>query len=1025
MKAECFKAISQAVGRAITKAEANEIETRLTKHMRNQARVDPEWLGKSNADRLTEAAKLASEEMIGEVQLKRQRASLTVLAHDRIDQHIKAQATKGIGSLEALDRTVAFHADHKSNFLSVESQSRAVERDALRQMLGTLTASNPKWFGLFENHEGIKSVVKEIFGESSGNADAARGAKEWQAVTAALRDRFNRAGGDVGQLEDWGLPHHHSQTQVAKVGREQWVAETLPFLNREKYFNADGTRMTDAQLGEFLGNAWATIATGGANKVEPGQFRGSGARANRGNESRQIHFKDSDSYLAYQDKYGERSLYEVLTGHITGISKDIALVETFGPNPDHAFHFIAAKYSKEAIEKSPIDTGKVTAQYNPKDGSGKTANLFNEVSGKTLPVGSEHLAKTFDTLRNWLVASRLGSAIITSFSDEATLHLTARLNKLPEMRLLANELAAFNPANRMEERMALRAGLAMNTFISSLNRFGQRGLGVAFSKKLASTTLRASGLNAATEARKRAFGVTMMHSLGSVTREHGKLSDLDANDHHILLSKGINETDFAVWKKAQLEDWGDGNNTMLTPESIYRIPDENIDQVITDRIGALKTSAKEQIIDLRTRDAQDHEWMNKRAERLTQWLEEQKGSLAKRIADAKDENTASLQKIQSEMEAAAQDIKAVDYYWKHGVRPSDEIREIGGKKTVGILVDKGRAEEQLRSLNARSTRLGRELESFKKGITGKVFESYFDQQAELQEFIERAQKRIERRSFVADRIERGIEPAIANERARTREQAATKLLGAVLEETDVAVIEPGAKERVITGGNTQRGTWKGELTRSFFLFKSFPLAMIQRHWERGMSLPNAGGRAAYLATLMAATTVAGMVSLQIGEVLQGRDPRNMNLAKKGGVRNWIAAMLKGGSLGIYGDFLFSEASQHGSSPLATLTGPVIGSAEDVLNLTQGNIMQAAQGKKANVGAETVKFVKSNLPGASLWYAKGALNHLIFDRLQDYFSPGYLASMRSRAEREFGQKYYWSPGQASPDRAPDIAAMAGD
>src|SRR6185369_13834548 len=214
------------------------------------------------------------------------------------------------------------------------------------------------------------------------------------------------------------------------------------------------------------------------------------------------------------------------------------------------------------------------------------------------------------------------------------------------------------------------------------------------------------------------------------------------------------------------------------------------------------------------------------------------------------------------------------------------------------------------------------------------------------------------------------------------------------------------------------GSLKGELTRSVFLFKSFPLAMLMRHWSRGMNLPTGTGRAAYLAALIATTTVAGMMSLQLGELLNGRDPRNMNPFEKGGVRNWLAAMLKGGSLGIYGDFLFSDSTQYGGGPVATALGPVFGLGEDVFKLTQGNIVKTLQGKDTNFGAELVKFVKSNTPAASLWYTKAALDHLIFHRLQEYFSPGYLSKMRRRAYQEFGQRYWWEPGETMPDRPPD-------
>lgn len=826
MRAECVDAVTAAVGRPLTAAEVRGIEERLSRHMRQNAARDPQAaLAQPTEQRLAEAASNAAQELVAEAGKKKQRVALTILANDRITKHLAQFPDK----FDGLNRMIAFHADAKGNSLSVETRSRAIERDALRQMLDTLEATNPKFFGLIENPEGVANLVRELHGQSSGDATARKGAEVFHEITDNLRTRFNRAGGDIGVLEDWGMPHHHSQSRVAAAGRAKWVAETLPLLNRRRYVNPDGTLMAEPELTQFLGQAWESIATGGINKLDPGRPASGSMRANRGNESREIHFANGDAYLQYQQSFGERSLYEVLTGHIAGVSKDIALVETFGPNPDLAYRLFRDKALQESTVREPGKLGDHQKRAL------NSENLYNAVAGRTQPVASQWLAETFDTLRSWMVASRLGSAVVTSFSDDATMYLSAHVNNLPTMRLFANEVAALNPANRMEKRMALRAGLAMNTFLSSLNRFGSDSLVSNFASKLAGVTMRASGLNAITEARKRAYGVTFMHALGAVTRDHATLSAVDAADHRILLSKGITETDFAVWKRAQLEDWGAGNDTMLTPDAVYRIPDA-------------------------------------------------------KLADLGDPR-------------------------------------------------------------------------------------------------------------------------------RLKEDAATRLLGVVLEETDVAVIEPGARERAAMLTNLQRGTWKGELTRSFFLFKSFPIAMITRHLARGWSMPTGSGRAAYIAALVASTTVMGAAAMQISDILAGRDPRTMLSPKF-----WSAAMLKGGSLGLYGDFLFSDTTRYGQSALASALGPVAGLAEDVLKLTQGNLMEAAQGKETNAGAEIVRFVKSNTPGANLWYTKAALDHLIFHRLQEFFSPGYLRKMRKRSEREFGQRYWWEPGEALPDRAPDVGAM---
>lgn len=838
MKDTCREAVAQYLGRSLNQMEERAIEDRIRRNLRALAAEDnAAYLAMTDAERMKAAAERAGLELEHEAIKREQRTALVIAAHDRIDGHLNQMAAKGMGGLDALSRIIAFNADGKSDFLSVESRTKAVRAEALRQMVQTLEASNPKFFGLFENKEGIEAVVRALFHEKTGIKEADDGARLFHQVAEMLRQRFNKGGGDVGRLEDYDMPHHHSQAKVANVGADKWVADVIPLLKRERYFNADGTAMSDQQLADFLRDAWLTIATGGVNKIEPGSPSGHGMRANRGADAhRVIHFKDADSYLNYQKQYGEKDLYSVLVDHVGRMAKDIALVETFGPNPDLAYAYFRDKAHQQAATLAPEKLGSFDKQRASID------NLYNYVTGKTLPVASEGLAKAFDHVRSLLVASRLGSAVITSFSDEATMHLTARVLNLPETRLVMNELSALNLANPEELRLARRAGLSLETMIGGLNRFGQEGLGAPFSSKLANFTMRASGLSALTDARKRAFGVTMMDALGATVKNVDQLVRLDKHDNRLLLSKGITETDWQVWRLAKPEEWG-GNHTLLTPEAIARIPD------------------------------------------------------------------ADLAKL--------------------------------------------------------------------------------------------------------------------GDPAKLRQEAITKLLGTVLEETDVAVIEPGAREKAWLHAGYQRGTWKGEIMRSVFLFKSFPIAMISRHWMRGWGMESAGGKAAYLTSLFAGTTLLGALSMQVDQMLQGKDPRNLNpFDGEHGYKNWVAAMMKGGSMGLYGDFLFSETTQHGQSPTASFLGPVVGMAEDVFNLTQGNLMQFAQGKPTHAGAELLRFLRSNTPGASLWYAKAALNHMVVHDLQEYLSPGYLSHMQDKTRREFGQEYWLRPGKTTPDRMPDLAKVAG-
>jgi hypothetical protein len=118
-----------------------------------------------------------------------------------------------------------------------------------------------------------------------------------------------------------------------------------------------------------------------------------------------------------------------------------------------------------------------------------------------------------------------------------------------------------------------------------------------------------------------------------------------------------------------------------------------------------------------------------------------------------------------------------------------------------------------------------------------------------------------------------------------------RLLGAVSEEVDMAVITPGAREQLFTtGGGIQRGTGKGEVVRSFFLFKSFPIAVVMRHWSRALGMPSAGGRAAYIATFLASTTLLGALSMQLNDLISGKNPKNPVGEHAG--KFWVNALLK-------------------------------------------------------------------------------------------------------------------------------------
>jgi len=841
MHADCIEAVSTALGRAATSAEIHNIEARLLEAARQLAREQrPEWLAMSAADRAMAASERAAQNVAADAALKRRRVALTALRHDAIERAFAASEHDEITTLRHM---LAFHAKGKG--LSVESLAHAIRNEATGQLLEVFDLTRGKALGLLTDKAGARDLVLALHGDARASSEARAAAKQFHDVAERLRQRFVRAGGAIGKLDDWAMPHAHSSEHVARAGKDAWVAEMLAAANRDKYVHPDGRLMDDAELTDFLGKAWDTIAQDGANKMVPGAPRGAGQRANRHRAHRQLHFKDADAYLAYMQKYSDTPMLQTLLGHVNRMASDIALVETLGPNPDAMMQFWMDTAEQRMSQRDPVKTGSVQKEL------GHLQTLYDEVAGNQRRVASQRLAAAFDTYRSLNVASRLGSATLTSLADVGTQAVTAAYNGLPVTRVFMNELRSLNPASNHDRRTALRAGLGVQQFIASVNRWGSDGLNqeaqvagaiARHAQGLAAATMKLSGMNALTGAGQQAFGSVMMDAIGSLSRAgnlaaHAAGKGADARLAKRLQHYGISDADFAVWQLAQPEDWRGLGDTVLTAHSIYGITDE---------------------------------------------------ALA------------------------------------------------------------GLAERQGVSVTA------------------------------------------------------------------LRETAATRLMAVVDAETNMAVVEPGARERAAMYGNSQRGEKWGEVRRSALQFKSFPIAMMMRHGARAMAQADGVGKAAYIAALVGTTTVLGGLALQINEVASGRDPRDMTDKKF-----WTHAVLKGGALGIYGDFLFADTTQYGQSIAAIAGGPILGDVETLARATLGNLWQVADGKDAKNGA-AVQLLKGKTPFANLWYTKAAT-----DQLQELASPGYTRRMQQRARREFNQRYFASPDGRNL-RAPDWGrAWAGD
>jgi len=254
-------------------------------------------------------------------------------------------------------------------------------------------------------------------------------------------------------------------------------------------------------------------------------------------------------------------------------------------------------------------------------------------------------------------------------------------------------------------------------------------------------------------------------------------------------------------------------------------------------------------------------------------------------------------------------------------------------------------------------------------------------------------------------------------------EAAHRLQQIIAAETRFAVPTPGPLERSMMTMGTRPGKFLGEVTRAFGQYKSFGLTILMTHAMRGMAaLATRDARGLYLVAFATAMTFSGALSSQMKQIAAGRDPRPMNTKEF-----WLAAFLQGGGAGILGDFLYAATDRAGHGISTTATGPSTGFLEDLGGLTIGNVAEALGGKDPRLGRDLVRFARRYTPGTTLWYARLALDRMLWDRLEELADPDAAGTWKRRERRyrrDFGQRFWWRAGDATPRRPPDLRNAIG-
>lgn len=575
MKEQCKQAVAKALGKAtLSQQEAQQIEQRIKDAMKSLAKKDIQnWRNLSEADKLTEAGKFVAQDIQEQLKRKHKIAAQDILTQNK---NLALLDHSRLSSSEVVDRLVAPHGD-MSGIQSLDSKSRAIAALYRGDLIDFYT--NIKGgIGIFTDKELVNKIVRERFGENTGDATAKKISDNMGEVFETMRERFNRSGGDIGNLGDkFGLPQTHDLAKIVKAGKEEWLNDVLPDQDRSMFVHEDGRLYSDEEIKMLLDYSYDSLASNGANKTEIGRqnFGGNSKVTSRHSESRVLHFKDADAWLRYQNKYGGLPLVDLIEAHVNGLSKDIALVENLGSNPRNAMRILM-----DAAEQKDWQKGIEANQ------TGKTRKraqtMFDEFTGQNTPQ-SEVLANLGLAYRSMNVASMLGGTTLSSITDQAMIKKTASIHGIAYRKTFGELLSQLNPKNKEDRELAHSLGLATEEMLGSIARWSDDGLTSVHGKSqklarissgIATQVMRISALNALTSASKVGFSKMLMEKYGRLSRSKG-WNDLSEIDRELLQKTGLSER---AWQVMQLADpvIDRKGNQLMSARSIYEIPDDKL-----------------------------------------------------------------------------------------------------------------------------------------------------------------------------------------------------------------------------------------------------------------------------------------------------------------------------------------------------------------------------------------------------------------------------------------------------------------
>lgn len=384
----------------------------------------------------------------------------------------------------------------------------------------------------------------------SGSKEALEAAKIIHRLQENMVARLNRAGAFIKRMPGYIVRQTHDMRLIKRAGFDAWYKDVWPKVDEMRSFNrilADDEREA---IYRTLYNEFAAGRHPSALQEQAWQaFLPSGGNlAKRVSQHRELHFRTGEEWHAYHTKYGRGTILEAVASAAQGNGRAVALMETFGSNPEAMLR----RFVDEADDRA----AKIGAKTSESRNRFSPDTLWAIVSGEGNRPADTALARLGNAVRATQVASKLGSAVLSAYLSDPKLQANElarhgvpflRRAMLPWQNVIRMATESGEQRKLANMLQAYRDGMLSEVWGRYDTGDGLPGVASWFAQK----TMKLSGMNAWTSAAKGNVAATISHEMAD--RAGTAFDQLEPEYRKLLRSYGITAEDWGRLGSAQID----------------------------------------------------------------------------------------------------------------------------------------------------------------------------------------------------------------------------------------------------------------------------------------------------------------------------------------------------------------------------------------------------------------------------------------------------------------------------------------